>query len=197
MHGPGVDGFIRDICKRLAAEGYVAIAPNLYHRQGKNPSEPWTKVDDLESIADMRTAVDFLESQQVEPIGAVGFCMGGRLVYLQLAHEPRLRTGVIFHGGNIAVARGDLPSPLDQTDAIRASVLAIFGNDDTNPSPLDRQRIEARLKEHGVAYRLESYDGAGHAFLNFTRPEMYREQQAASAWNLCTSWLSQRMAIGA
>jgi len=189
MHGPGVDEFIRDICKRLASEGYLAIAPNVYHRQGKAASEPWLNVDDAEAIADMQAATDFLEAEGVTSIGVVGFCMGGRLAFLELANDERLKTGVIFHGGNIMVARGSLPTPLEQADAITASVLGIFGADDTNPSPADMEMIDARLTSLGVTHRFESYAVAGHAFLNFTRPDMYREEQAKEAWSLCLSWL--------
>ena len=77
-----------------------------------------------------------------------------------------------------------------------ASALAIFGSDDDNPSPSDRDQLEATLKAHGLTHHVESYDGAGHAFLNFTRPEMYREQQAKSAWDLCTNWLGKEMSTG-
>jgi carboxymethylenebutenolidase len=193
MHGPGVDEFMRDICMRLAAEGYLAIAPNVYHRQETDSSEPWTKLDDSEAISDMQAATEFLVDSTPESLGVVGFCMGGRLAFLELANDDRLRTGVVFHGGNIMVARGSLPSPLDQAGAIGASILGIFGDDDSNPSPSDRKEIEKRLQTHEVIYRFESYKGAGHAFLNFTRPEVYRERQAELAWSLCLSWLKLEM----
>ena len=193
MHGPGVDEFVRDICKRLAKAGYLTIAPNFYHRQGAYLSEPWTKVEDAEAIADMQAATEFLANLHAKPLGVVGFCMGGRLAFLELANDDRLATGVIFHGGNIMVARGTLPSPLDQADNIHASILGIFGDDDSNPSPSHRSEIKAHLQAHDVTYRFESYAGAGHAFLNFTRPEVYRKQQAAKAWDLCLSWLKQEM----
>ena len=76
MHGPGVDEFVRDICNRLANEGYLAIAPNLYHRQGFQPIEPWTNVVDSESIRDMDAALNFLKKSGAETLGIVGFCMG-------------------------------------------------------------------------------------------------------------------------
>ncbi|MBT6583498.1 MAG: hypothetical protein HON77_04255 [Gammaproteobacteria bacterium] len=193
MHGPGVDEFVRDICERLASEGYLVVAPNFYHRQGDNLEEPWTKLNDAEAIADMRAAIDLLESNLVPAVGVVGFCMGGRLGFLQLANDDRLCTGVIFHGGNIMVSRGPMPSPLDQSESIRASILGIFGLEDTNPSPADRDVIESRLTALSVPFRFETYDGAGHAFLNFTRPSMYREEQAKSAWNLCIDWLRAEM----
>ncbi len=198
MHGPGVDEFIRDICERLANLGYLAIAPDFYHRQGSDLTEPWSKVVDTEAIVDMRVATDFLEAYAVTPIGILGFCMGGRLAFLNLAHDDRLKTGIIIHGGNIMKSRdAGLPSPLDQTDAIHASVLGIFGEDDVNPSPADRVIIEQRLQSAGVEFRLDSYQGAGHAFLNFTRPEVYREKQAELAWDSCVTWLQSEMRTNA
>lgn len=193
MHGPGVDAFIRDICKRLAGEGYLAIAPNFYHRLDESEQEPWLKIDDGEAIDDMKAATDYLEAQGMTSCGVVGFCMGGRLAFLDLAHDARFGTGVIFHGGNIMASRGSLPSPLQQAGAIKASVLGIFGSDDTNPSPADRDTIEQRLIALGVPHRFESFDGAGHAFLNFVRPHMYREEQAGKAWALCTTWLRDKL----
>ena len=196
MHGPALDKFIRDICKRLASEGYLVIAPNFYHRQGDNLEEPWTKVDDSEAIADMRAAIDFLVSENVTMLGVVGFCMGGRLGFLQLANDDRLCTGVIFHGGNIMVSRGSIPSPFDQSESIGASILGIFGGKDTNPSPGDRDVIRSRLSALKIPFHFETYVGAGHAFLNFTRPSMYHEKQAKSAWTLCVNWLREEMGSG-
>lgn len=196
MHGPGIDEFIRDICERLAVEGYLTIAPNFYHRLGANLSEPWTKVDDSEAILDMQRAIDFLENSGAASLGIIGFCMGGRLAFLELANDSRLRTGVIFHGGNIMVARGPLASPLEQADSIGASILGIFGDDDSNPSPSDRVKIEQRLQAVGVAFRFESFAQAGHAFLNFLRPETYRKRQAEQAWDLCLSWLLTELRSG-
>ncbi|MFT7244213.1 MAG: carboxymethylenebutenolidase [Candidatus Azotimanducaceae bacterium] len=194
MHGPGVDEFVRDICKRLAKEGYLAIAPDLYHRQGVQPIKPWTAVVDSESIRDMDAAINFLEESGDVRLGVLGFCMGGRLAFLELAHDHRLRTGVIFHGGNIMVAREEsLPSALDQAPRIRATVLGIFGDDDSNPSPEDKAKIEQRLKDVGVVHRFESYSGVGHAFLNFTRPNVYREKKAKLAWDSCIAWLDSEM----
>jgi len=193
MHGPGVDEFVRDICKRLALEGYLVVAPNFYHRQGDDLVEPWSKLEDSEAIADMRAAIDFLVSKTVPVVGVVGFCMGGRLGFLQLANDDRLCTGVIFHGGNIMVSRGSMPAPLDQSESISASILSIFGGEDTNPSPADRDVIQNRLSALRVPFRFVTYAGAGHAFLNFTRPSMYREEQAKSAWNLCVNWLREEM----
>src|SRR5690349_13604780 len=108
MHGPGVDEFIQDICERLAAHGVAALAPDLYHRQPEPRAEPWTKIKDTEALQDMAQAVKELKAlAEVDParVGVLGFCMGGRLGFLHAANNPALRAVVIFHGGNILVAR--------------------------------------------------------------------------------------------
>jgi carboxymethylenebutenolidase len=124
-------------------------------------------------------------------VGAVGFCMGGRLAFLHAANNPTLRAAVVFHGGNILVARDGLPSPFEQARNIRAPVLGLFGADDENPSPADVQSIDAELTRLGKVHEFTVYEGAGHGFLNFTRPAVFREAQAKAAWAACLAWLDR------
>jgi carboxymethylenebutenolidase len=196
MHGPGVDEFLRDICERLASSGYAAIAPDLYHRQREPRVEPWTKVRDTEALRDMARAVDALKDLpgiDPERVGVVGFCMGGRLAFLHAANTPDLRAAVVFHGGNILVARDGLPSPFDQARNVRAPLLGLFGAEDENPSPADVQAIDAELTRLGKEHEFHGYAGAGHAFLNFTRPAVFREAQAKAAWAACSAWLGRHL----
>jgi carboxymethylenebutenolidase len=194
MHGPGIDEFIRDICERLAADGYAAIAPDLYHRQSEPLVEAWTKVRDIEALADMDAAMKALQAlsgTDPQRLGVVGFCMGGRLAFLYAAHSTALRAAVVFHGGNIMVARDGMPSPLAQAATIGAPVLGLFGADDTNPSTDDVHTIDAELTRLGKQHEFHIYAGAGHAFLNFTRPTVFREAQAKDAWTKCVAWLQR------
>ena len=194
MHGPGVDEFIRDICERLASSGFAAIAPDLYHRQREPRVEPWTKIRDSEALHDMAKAVNALKDLSgTDPKrgGVVGFCMGGRLAFLHTANNPALRAAVVFHGGNIMVAGEGLPSPFEQARNIRAPVLGLFGSEDENPSPADVQKIDAELTRLGKAHEFHSFAGAGHAFLNFTRPTVFREAQSKEAWAKCLAWLDR------
>lgn len=196
MHGPGVDEFIRDICERLASHGYIAVAPNFYHRQSEPLVEPWTKMRDKQALRDMSAAMDEIAGlSSVDPrrLGVVGFCMGGRLAFLYAANEPRLKASVIFHAGDIMIAKDDIPSPFEQASKIRAPMLGVFGFDDENPSPADVKKIDSELARLGKEHHFISYDGAGHAFLNFTRPAVYREKQAKEAWKACVDWLNQHL----
>jgi len=194
MHGPGLDEFIRDICERLASSGFAALAPDFYHRQREPRVEPWTKVSDTEAVHDMAQAVEALRAlagTDPDRVGVVGFCMGGRLAFLHAANNPDLRAAVVFHGGNIMVARDGMPSPLEQARNIRAPVLGLFGAEDANPSPADVRTIDAELTRLGKVHEVTIYAGAGHAFLNFMRPEVFREAQAKDAWAKCLAWLER------
>lgn len=196
MHGPGVDEFIRNICERLASNGFNAAAPNFYHRQSEPLIEPWTKMRDKQALRDMSAAMDELAGLSgVDPgrLGVIGFCMGGRLAFLYAANEPRLKASVIFHSGDIMIAKDDIASPLEQASNIRAPMLGLFGFDDENPSPADVEKIDSELGGLGKAHHFIIYDGAGHAFLNFTRPAVYREDQAKEAWKACVDWLAQHL----
>lgn len=194
MHAPGVDGFIRGICDRLAESGFAAIAPDLYHRQGPSdggPLERMAKLRDVEILRDLEVASHHLQrlvEVDAGRTGLIGFCMGGRLAYLQAAHDAKLRAAVVFYGGNILVAWGDGPAPFDLTSRIACPVLGLFGEEDTNPSPQDVERIDRELTRLGKVHEFQSYPGAGHAFLNDARPS-FRREAAADAWERCLAWL--------
>lgn len=192
MHAPGVDEFIQDICHRLADSGFVAAAPDLYHRQEEgdlNPLERMGLLRDEEILRDYAVAADWLAGHSDPGRQCViGFCMGGRLSYLWAAHGEGVRAAVVFYGGNILVPWGQGPTPFDRTGEIDCPLLGLFGNDDENPSPADVDRIAAELDRTGKDYEFHRYDGAGHAFLNFMRPSL-REEAAADAWEKCRAFL--------
>ena len=192
MHAPGVDDFIQDICHRLSDAGFVAAAPDLYHRQqadGLGPLERMGLLRDPEILRDYDVASGWLaERSSAGRQCVIGFCMGGRLAYLWAGHRAGLAAAVVFYGGNIMVPWGDPPTPFDRTEEIDCPLLGLFGNEDENPSPADVDRIEAELERTGKSYEFHRYDGAGHAFLNFMRPSL-REEAAADAWARCVAHL--------
>jgi carboxymethylenebutenolidase len=196
MHAPGVDGFIQGIADRLAAAGFAAIAPDLYHRQptsDDNPLQKMGKLRDMEILRDLDTATTHLRSQPealARSFGVVGFCMGGRLSYLFAAHDSEVSASVVFYGGNIMVPWGEGPAPFEHSDRIGCPMLGLFGGDDQNPSPDDVAKLDAELTRCGVLHEFKSYPGAGHAFLNEARPS-YREEAAADAWQRCEDWLQK------
>jgi carboxymethylenebutenolidase len=194
MHAPGVDPFIQDIVGRLGKAGFAAIAPDLYHRDPATDDDPLIRMGRLRDhliLRDLSAATSYLRGlPQVDRkrVGSIGFCMGGRIAYLHAASDPGLGIAVVFYGGNILVSWGDGPSPFERTADIACPVLGLFGQEDKNPSPADVTRIDEELTRLGKPHEFHSYAGAGHAFLNFTRPS-YRPEAAADAWEKCLSAL--------
>jgi carboxymethylenebutenolidase len=200
MHGPGLDRFIENQVEDLARHGYVAIAPDLYHRQPQDGSDMMARIGrlrDQEILADVDASVSHLKGlkdEQVGPLAVLGFCMGGRITYMLAGARPALwQAAGVFYGGNIMKAWGEGPTPFDLTSQIAAPMIGFFGVEDTNPSPDDVKKIDAELTKHGKKHEFHVYDGAGHAFLNFMNAERHRPKQAAEAWPKMLGFLDQHV----
>jgi carboxymethylenebutenolidase len=200
MHGPGLDKFVEDRVDALARHGYAAAAPDLYHRQPDDAADMMTRIGrlrDAEIIADADAAVAHLRAMKetrVTDLAVLGFCMGGRITYLLAGARPAAwRAAGVFYGGNIMKAWGDGPTPLDLTKDIAAPMIGFFGEEDTNPSPADVDAIDAELSRHGKAHEFHRYEGAGHAFLNFTNAERYRASEAKDAWEKMLAFLGRHL----
>ncbi len=194
QHAGGVDEFIRRMSNRLAQAGYVAIAPDLYHREDPQHSDdPLTRMGRLRDayiVQDVNVAVahaQALPEVQADRLGITGFCMGGRVAYLMAAQNRELKAAVVFYGGNIMVPWGEGPAPFELSSRVACPLLGLFGEDDPNPSPADVARIDAELTRLGREHDFHSYPGAGHAFMNEDRPS-YREEAAKDAWRRCLAW---------
>lgn len=198
QHAGGVDDFIQAMSDRFAGAGFLAIAPDLYHRDPNTGDDPLTRMGRLRDpsiVADVRAAVEHvtgLEAAAAGRIGITGFCMGGRVAYLMATHLPDLKAAVVFYGGNILVPWGDAPAPFDRSESLGCPVLGLFGAEDPNPNPEDVAKIDAELSRHGVQHEFHSYAGAGHAFMNEGRPS-YREDAAADAWEKCVAWFRRHL----
>jgi carboxymethylenebutenolidase len=191
-HGPGVDKFVEDRVESLAQQGYLAIAPDLYHRQSSaaaGEDDPLTRIgrlQDPEVISDVNAAVNYarrLKDTQLGDVGIVGFCMGGRVAYLMAASKPVFKAAAVFYGGDIMKAWGKGPTPLELTPYVHCPIAGFFGAEDANPSPADVDRIAAQLDKYRKPYEFHRYPESGHAFANFTRPATYREGPARDAWD--------------
>jgi carboxymethylenebutenolidase len=198
QHGPGVDKFIEDRVENLAQHGYLAIAPDLYHRQteGGDMMSRIGRLRDPEVISDVNAAVNYarrLKDTQLGDVGIIGFCMGGRVAYLMAASKPVFKAAGVFYGGNIMKAWGDGPTPFDLTPYIHCPIAGFFGQDDTNPSPGDVDKIAAQLDKYRKPREFHRYEGAGHAFLNFTNPVTFREEQARDAWEKLIPFLQRHL----
>ena len=173
QHQGGVDTFIEDMTQRLASDGYVGVAPDLYHRDGPDCQDDGptrrARLQDVTVIQDVNATVDFLQGHsQVDGarLGIIGFCMGGRVAYLMAAVNSSFKAAVDYYGGNIMVPWGEGPSPFDRTAEIHCPLLGLFGEEDTNPSPADMRKLDAELTRQGKVHEFHSYPGANHAFMN-------------------------------
>ena len=122
--------------------------------------------------------------------------MGGRVTYMLAGGRPAAwKAAGVFYGGNIMKPWGDRPTPFDLTKNIACPVVGFFGAEDQNPSPADVLEIDAELTKFGKTHEFHMYDGAGHAFLNFTNAERYRETQAKDAWDKMLAFLSRHLPV--
>lgn len=201
QHQGGVDEFIQSMTSRLADAGYVAAAPELYHRDGPQCADDAKtrsmRLRDRNVMADMNAAVSFLQKHSaVTParIGIIGFCMGGRVVYLMAAANPALKAAVAYYGGNIFRAWGrDTPSPFERTAEIHCPLLGHFGAEDKNPSQEDMQKLDAELKKFHKPHDFYAYENAGHAFMDHTK-ESYRRHAEEASWPRTLEFLTRHLA---
>lgn len=187
-HIGGLDEFTRDRCERLAAEGYVAIAPDIfhYHPWSDDRNERRGKLRDALMVDDMNAALDHVIAEaNADPVrlGILGHCLGGRTSLLGAGSIPRLRALAMYYGGRTMVAWGDdRPSPFDLIRNIKGPVIGCFGDLDQGPSPEDVDRIEAEMRRHAIPAEFHRYAEAGHAFQDYTDPERYHRASADDAW---------------
>src|SRR5262245_35580455 len=159
----GLNDHIKRICTSLTDEGYVAIAPDFYHRQ---PVPRVRQYDDLENtlklaetltdddaMSDSRKVIDYLKDRpfvRAQQIGTLGFCLGGRLAFLIACRFPEVKAAVSFYGGRIGSKgrfAGQTAIPLNEAESISAELLLFFGARDKNIPLEEVNKIEMRLKE--------------------------------------------------
>jgi carboxymethylenebutenolidase len=200
QHQGGVDEFIQGMTRRLADAGYLAAAPDLYHRDGPDCTDDLvtrrSRLSDRRIINDLHAAVGYLHSHSAadnKRIGIIGFCMGGRLVYLAAAVIPAFKAAIAYYPGNTFRAWGrDLPSPFERTAEIHCPLQGHFGADDTNPSPQDVGKLDAELAKFNKPHEFYSYVNAGHAFMDSTK-ESYRREADEASWPRTLEFLSRHL----
>jgi dienelactone hydrolase len=196
MESFGLNGHIRAVVDRIAGEGYVALAPDLYYRFG-SPVIPYDevprsiewmrKLEPARVMADIGVAIACLKGRREvrgDRVGIVGFCMGGTVAFRTAADYARdIVTAVSFYGG------GSLADDPEVLRRIGVPLLALWGEQD-ELIPLDRvQRIEETLRRVGTTYTSVVYPGAGHGFFCDERVS-YNPAAAVDAWSRLMRWLS-------
>jgi carboxymethylenebutenolidase len=201
----GVHEYIADVTRRLARAGYLAIAPELFARQGdpneygeiaKIQSEIIAKVPDAQVMADLDACVDWAARNggQADKLAITGFCWGGRITWLYAAHQPRLKAGVAWYGRLVGAVTPNNPKhPTDLAGQLKAPVLGLYGGADTG-IPLDTvDKMKAALsKGPGPARSSEFvvYPDMPHAFHADYRSS-YRQAAAEDGWQRLLAWLKR------
>ncbi|HEY2963928.1 MAG TPA: dienelactone hydrolase family protein, partial [Pyrinomonadaceae bacterium] len=184
----GLVDHIKDVCDRFAGEGFVALAPDLYHgKTTKSPDEAGKlmmalRIDEAEK--DLSGAAQYLldhEATTSDKVGVVGFCMGGALALYTATKNPDIGACVVFYGGHPNV-KPDLPN-------LHAPVLGIYAERDRSVTPESVHKLEQRLKALGKQIETVIYPQTDHAFFNDTRPQVYNAEAAADAWRRTIEFL--------
>lgn len=202
QHQGGVDEFVQNMTRRLADSGYVAAAPDLYHRDGPDCKDDFvtrrSRLSDRRIINDVNACVHYLQRHDGvdgKRIGIIGFCMGGRVVYLMAAANAAFKAAVAYYGGNIFRAWGrDLPSPFERTGEIHCPLLGHFGAEDKNPSPEDMGKLDEELTKFGKVHDFFSYPGASHAFMDSTK-ESYRRHADDASWPRTLNFFGRHLSV--
>ncbi len=198
----GVNDHIKKVTERIAAEGYVAIAPDIFHRETERliPYADMNKaiatlqrVIDSKAMDDIGAAIAQLKTQsnvKASAIGVTGFCMGGRLTYLAAAHHAKdIKCAVPYYGGGIPMGN---PSPLSRTGEIQCPMVLFFGAKDQLISPEHVEQVKAELTAKKVAFQLHVYPDAGHGFFCDDRAS-YHEASAKDAWEKTKAFFAQHL----
>lgn len=196
-HGPGYDDWSHEVALKLARNGYITVMPNLYARFGPGTVEEVAGrmreaggVADAQVVGDVQAAVDYARTVEGHngKVGVIGPCSGGRHTFLVATAIPNeFDAAVDLWGGGVVLKPEELTanrptSLVDNTAALSAPLLGIFGNDDANPNPAMVDTMEAALKATDKDYEFHRYDGAGHGFMVYDRTN-YRQEQAVDAWS--------------
>ena len=197
----GVHEHIRDVCRRLAKQGYLAIAPELYVRQGSVAemanvqdiiSKVVSKVPDAQVMSDLDATVAYAKASghgDTEKLGITGFCWGGRITWLYAAHSAQVKAGVAWYGKLVGESTANTPHhPVDIAAELKAPVLGLYGAADQGIPVETIDRMRAACKAAGKQCEIVVYPDTPHAFNADYRPS-YRPDAAKDGWARMLAWL--------
>jgi carboxymethylenebutenolidase len=198
----------RDVSRRLAAEGFLTLAIDLYSREGapQLPDMPsvfrWiAELPDRRVLADLGAGVDYLAQRpdvNPEAIGITGFCMGGQYALMAACNNEKLSACVSWYGMLRYAETNDRKpeSPLMMAPRLQCPYLGLFGAEDGLIPQPDVDDLRAILQREHKQFEIVSYPGAGHAFFNDTRADAYRPDAAADAWPRCVAFFRRHLGSG-
>jgi carboxymethylenebutenolidase len=206
-HAPGWDEATKEIARKFAVHGYIAISPNLYHRFGPElaPDDAaaaaraggWVPTEQF--LGDVTGALTHLRAMPISngKVGTIGYCSGGRQSFLAACELP-IDAAVDCYGAFVmAPAPPELPfrmeAIIDRAPGISCPVLGLFGAEDKNPSPAEVTQIDAELTRLGKQHEFDTFEHAGHAFFAVDRPA-YRVEAAVEGWRLVFDFFGRNLA---
>jgi len=177
----GLNAHIRDAARRFARQGYVALAPDLYSREGAPKLDVNDRpalmafiagISDARMVGDLQAGIAYLQGEKIERVGSMGFCMGGLYSYLLATKSENLDAAVAFYGRLVyAEKTANKPdSPVDLAPDLKCPLLFHFGETDASIPSSDVQKLRQGLEGSTPSWKVNVYPGAGHAFFNDTRP---------------------------
>jgi carboxymethylenebutenolidase len=200
----GVTDFTQEMTRRVAEAGYIAIAPELYHREG----EPKTVEQvaslkhtrrDANVLSDVNATINYLRgcaNANISKLGIVGFCMGGRVAFLLAAASSSFSAAVDFYGGGVYSQWGDRPAPSELVANVSCPVQGHFGELDKNPPPDQMRKLDAELTRLGKAHEFFFYDDAPHGF-NRKGWKGYRPEADATSWSRSLEFFAKHLGASA
>jgi len=204
----GLHEYIKDVTRRLGKLGALAVAPDYYFRKGVD----LTKISDIpqlmplvntkpdaELVSDLDATVQWAKAQGGDTgrLGIMGFCRGGRTVWIYSAHNPELKAGVAFYGSLVDPANPGWPkSPMQLAPEMKAPVLGLYGEADQGISVAQVEQMKEALKAAGKSAEFKIFPGAPHGFHADYRPS-YRQEAAQDAWNQMQAWFKSHKVLNA
>ena len=207
MEAFGVNGHIKDLTGRFANEGYVAIAPDMYYRQGSVVAGyddipkimgVMQSVVDAQTNADVRVAINHIKSLPKADAGKIactGYCMGGTISWMSACLNRDIKAAAVYYSGGLITRqtnRNRPGSPHSYAELLTAPVLGLFGEEDQNPPPADVRELDAELTKLGKTHEFHIYPNAGHGFFCDERPS-YSKAAADDAWPRTLEWFKKHL----
>jgi len=199
----GVHEHIKDVSRRLGKLGYLAVAPELYFRQGdvsklssidEIRTKVVSKVSDAQVLSDLDASAAWARSSgkgQGDKLGITGFCWGGRIVWMYAAHNPHLKTGVSWYGRLTGPTNDLQPKhPIDVAGSLKAPVLGLYGGADDGIPNETVEQMRAALKASNSPSEIVVYPNTPHGFHADYRPS-YRKEQAEDGWKRLREWFKR------
>ncbi|MEP0871409.1 dienelactone hydrolase family protein [Trichocoleus desertorum AS-A10] len=198
----GVHEHIQDVCRRFAQLGYVAIAPELFVRQGNvlklssvdEIRKVVAKVPDAQVLSDLDATVNWAVKSAKgngKRLGITGFCWGGRMTWLYAAHNPQVKAGVAWYGRLVGDRSPLTPRhAVDIAPQLKTPVLGLYGGEDTGISLETVEEMRDRLKLGRSKSQIIVYPDAPHAFFADYRPS-YRDRDAEDGWKRLQAWFKR------